>query len=174
MRESVVASVGRILTAAERDKLLQQWGVQEKNPEDIEADVQTRVAEATKPLLTEVSTLKQQLERATSEHAAAVQSLEANSQSMQDSATEREALLTRVHQLEDAAAAASQVSSHPVYGLLVHDFGYKQVYAATVGHLEDMDIWEHQRVFSQKRHALPVATHPCTCASDAESPLFVL
>ena len=46
----------------------------------------------------------------------------------------------------------------------MHDFGYKRVYAADVAQLEQLQIWELQRVFSEKR-AQRIAKDKATTAA---------
>ena len=66
-----------------------------------------------------------------------------------------------MHGLNPAALLAqAKVSTHATYGTLVHDFGYKQVYAASVAHLAQMKIWEKQRVLSYV-HCAPVCPYLC-------------
>ena len=147
-RENCISTLGRLCSASERETLLKQWGVQQADP-------------------TAASAIESQLEEAM----VAIFDLETATQSLQESSSEREALLTRIHQLEDAAASAQArsspvsarpASSHPVFGDLVHDFGYKKVYAATVSQLSGMDIWEHQRVFNQNRRNAHARESPCS------------
>ena len=54
--------------------------------------------------------------------------------------------------MERFVEVAAAATTHPVFGTLLHDFGYKQVYATDVNALtSDMPVWERQRSFRPER-----------------------
>ncbi|GBG33864.1 Ribokinase [Hondaea fermentalgiana] len=59
-----------------------------------------------------------------------------------------------VEQQREAAKARRQQEYHPIYGKLLHDFGYKKVFASEPKKLTNksvVPVWEKQRIFRPER-----------------------
>ena len=53
--------------------------------------------------------------------------------------------------ITDAEVAAAAAPAHPVFGEMMRDFGYKQVYAVPAATLIGLPVWEKQRAFRKER-----------------------
>ena len=96
-------------------------------------------------------------------------SLEANARDALHAAVARAEAAERALAAREASAkASSDAATHPTFGRLLHDFGYKRVFATPAGNLASKDkvmVYDQQRAFREERAAL-------IAAEKAKAPAF--
>uniref|UniRef100_A0A7S2RJV7 Uncharacterized protein n=1 Tax=Mucochytrium quahogii TaxID=96639 RepID=A0A7S2RJV7_9STRA len=110
-----------------------------------------RALQVAREALEHVQTVKEETERRLDEE---VRQNEKLKQGLSEVKTRCAELEQEKRELQATKKAEARVGRHPIYGQLVHDFGYKKVYASEPKRLVDkivLPVWERQRTFRPER-----------------------
>ena len=139
------------LTSSVRNQIVRFFQARESSepaepePQSLELRRQLeKAAQRESSLRSELSSLN--VQKSTLEQQVLNFSLERAAQTMVDSAKIRDQVT--------AATTENETTSHPIFGELVHDFGYKRCYAASVQQLLEVPVWRKQRVYNEQRARL--------------------